>query len=686
MNPKRFLKQFCPASLYEATCKHAAGRWSRAIALLLPVFIIGHPSASFAQESEPVLEEIFVTGSHIRKDTFSSSSPISLLDSSAIDGTGAVNMSDILGKVPSITGSVTGTSANVNEPQNSGISTVALRNLGSSRTLVLVNGRRYVSGVSAGAGYGVDLNSIPASIIEHVEVLTGGQSAAYGSDAVAGVINVITKTNFDGVELNVQGGRSGEGDRGKSDVSLTVGKNFDDGNIWFSAGYSNDDGLLSSDRDFSRFSRRSIDSDDDDLFESLAFEGSSFIPETRLIGGGISIKGDGSPFDGGRDLATTDRLNFNEFRSLLIPLERKFASGGLTLNLSEKAKASVEISYARVDSRARFEPIPFSVQADVFKVSRGGMSGIDITTHPLFAGSSAGAQLFAAGVTLLDEVSTFRRTVELGGRGSGNKRSTFRLAGAVDYEFNNGMFLNTYATYGLTEQVQTDFGDINLERAALGLDIELDGNGGFQCANSVARIQGCVPYNPFNTVDSIAGQAGIVDFSPEAVEYLAAAVGLTGEVEQIVVASVLSGELPFSLGPDNAGFAVGIEYREEKGTETPDGLRQKGITRGYKIQPTGGSFDVFDVFAELQIPLLEQLNLDVALRIGDYSTVGRTTTWKVGLDAPINESIRLRSAFSTAVRAPNISDLFAGAVANASLQTDPCGGVDAGGGDGQCLG
>ena len=207
MNPKRFLKQLYPASLlHESKCKHFAVRWPRVIALTLPVFIIGHPSASFAQESAPVLEEIFVTGSHIRKDTFSSSSPISLLDSSAIDGTGAVNMSDILGKVPSITGSVTGTSANVNEPQNSGISTVALRNLGSSITLVLVNGRRYVSGVSAGAGYGVDLNSIPASIIEHVEVLTGGQSAAYGSDAVAGVINVITKTNFDGVELKVQGG------------------------------------------------------------------------------------------------------------------------------------------------------------------------------------------------------------------------------------------------------------------------------------------------------------------------------------------------------------------------------------------------------------------------------------------------------------------------------------------------
>ena len=330
-----------------------------------------------------------------------------------------------------------------------------------------------------------------------------------------------------------------------------------------------------------------------------------------------------------------------------------------------------------MESRARFEPIPLSISNDVYKVSRGGSSGMNLATHPLWVGSSAGNQLVAAGVTSLDGVSTFRRTVELGGRGSGNERTTFRTAIVLDYDFDNGMYLNTYATYGITEQQQTDFGDINLERAAYGLDFESDGAGGYQCANEVARINGCVPYNPFNTVDSLAGQAGIVDISVAAVDYLQAAVGLEGEVEQVVVASVLAGDLPFSLDAGEASFALGAEYREEKGSETPDGLRQKGITRGYNIQPTDGAFEVWEVFAEVHIPLLEQLNLDAALRIGDYSSVGSATTWKLGLDAPISDSIRLRSAFSTAVRAPNISDLFAGAVANAAIQSDPCNGVDA---------
>lgn len=626
---------------------------------------------------DTLLEEVVVTGSHIRKDNFNSSSPVSVMDAEAIEGVGAVNVGELLGRVPSITGDVTGTSVNVNVPQSSGVSTTALRNLGSSRTLVLVNGRRYVSGMSAGAGYGVDLNTIPTSMIERVDVLTGGQSAAYGSDAVAGVVNIITKTDFEGVELNSQLSQSSEGDREKQDFSLTLGKNFDGGNVWFSFGHSNDEGLLSRDRDFSKYSQRSIDTDNDGLFDSLAFEGSSFIPESRLIGGGLSIKGDGSPFDGGRDLATTDRLNFNEFRSLIIPLERNFAAAGLTLDLSEKARATMEVNYARVESRARFEPIPYSVVNDAFKVNRGGSTGIDLTTHPLWVGSSAGDQLVAAGVTTLDDVVTFRRTVELGDRGSGNTRSTFRFAGAFDYEFDNGLLFNMYGTYGVTEQVQTDFGDINLERARLALDIEPDGNGGYQCADDIARLNGCVPYNPFNTVDSIAGQAGVDGISPAAVDYLSAAVGLEGSIEQLVVSSVLSGDLPFKLGDDNISFAAGIEYRKEQGSETPDGLRQKGITRGYNIQPTSGDFDVVDVFGELYIPVADWLNVDFAFRSGDYSSVGRTTTWKVGLDAPINESVRFRAAQATSVRAPNVSDLFAGRVANAALVSDPCNGVDA---------
>jgi len=379
--------------------------FSRAIALssVMAALVIT-PQVSTAQDE--AVEEIIVTGSHIRKDTFTSSSPISLVDAAAIEGVGATNVGDLIARVPAVVAAVDGSSANVNEPSNSGISTTALRNMGSSRTLVLVNGRRYVSGAGAGAGYGVDLNTLPTTMIERVEVLTGAQSAAYGSDAVAGVVNIITKTDFEGVQLHAQMGQSSESDRDRADIDLTVGHNFADGNVWFSFGYSDDEGLLSRDRDNSRYSRRSIDTTGDGLFDSLAFEGSSHVPGARLIAGGLSLNGDGTPFDGGRDLATTDRLNFNEFRSLLIPLERRFGAGGLTLDLSEKATATIEVNYARVESRARFEPIPLSVFGDVYKLFKGGTSGMDLTTHPLWVGSSAGAQIVAAGVTNFDDSGT----------------------------------------------------------------------------------------------------------------------------------------------------------------------------------------------------------------------------------------------------------------------------------------
>lgn len=648
-----------------------------AMALGLFLGLSAWPQGLVAQDE--LVEEIVVTGSHIRKDTYTSSSPISVVGSESIEGIGATNVGDLIARVPAVVAAVDGSSANVNDPSDSGINLMALRNLGSSRTLVLVNGRRYVSGRGASAGYGVDLNTVPTTMIERVEVLTGAQSAAYGSDAVAGVVNIITRTDFDGVKLHAQTGQATGGSRERQDIDLTVGKDFADGNVWASFGYSDDSGLLAVDRKHSEISQRSIDTDGDGLWDTLAFEGSSHVPGARLIAGGLSLNGNGTPFNGGRDLATTDRLNFNEFRSLLIPLERYFGAAGLTLDLSDETTATVELNYGRVESRARFEPIPLSVYGDVYRRFKGGTSGVDLTTHPLWVGSSAGAQIVAAGVTQFDDFgNTFRRTVELGDRGSGNVRDTLRIAAAVDHEFENGLYLDIYGTYGITDQVQTDFGDINLERAQLALDMIPDGQGGFMCADEIARIQGCAPFNPFGTIDSLAGQAGITGISPEAAEYLAAAVGLTGTIEQRVVAAVLSGDLPFSIGDqNNAAFAFGVEWREERGESTPDGLRQQGITRGYFLKPTKGDFNVLDVFGEIQLPISDQLILDAAVRAGDYSSVGRTFTWKVGLDAPINDSIRLRAAASTAVRAPNVADLFAGAFSSAVLSFDPCNGIDA---------
>ena len=612
---------------------------------------------------EANIEKVIVTGSYIQKGSYESASPVKVLDSSDIEGVGAVNVGDLLGRIPAVVGDTTSASSNISG-QDSGLNTVALRNLGSSRTLVLVDGKRYVSGMSVASGYGVDLNTIPTTMIQRIEILTGGQSAAYGSDAVAGVVNIIMKKNFDGVAFKAQTGESFEGDRGTTDVEISIGRNFDEGNVWLSAGISNDDGLMASDRDYSRIHKNAVDTNGDGLLDTAQFVGSSHILSGRIGG----YKGDGSPFVRTPDASTSDAFNFQEYHSMLTPLDRKFVATGLSLDLNDESRVNFTANYARVDSRARFEPIPLDTRNNIFKLSQGGTTGIDIATYPWFAGTALGNNLLADGITSLDDVSlTFRRLYEFGDRGAGNTRSTFRVAGEYEYDISADMYLKISGTYGVTDQEQTNFGDINLDRARFALDLQDDGAGGYQCADDIARINGCVVFNPF----SLNG------ISPEAVEYLAADTNLVGTIEQTVLTGLLAGELDFALNNnvDNIGFALGAEYREEKGKETPDPLRQAGIVRGQAIAKTQGSFDVVDVFAEVHVPVMEQLSLSAAVRVGDYSSVGSTTNWTLGFDAPISESFRLRGALATAVRAPNVSDLFAGGTATAALVVDPCNGI-----------
>lgn len=634
------------------------------------------------------IERISVTGSNIQGSsaTFSSSSPITEVGDEILEGVASISVGELLNRIPSITNESSNATSNDDSGGSAGINTAALRNLGASRTLVLVNGRRYVSGVSAGEGYGVDLNSIPTAIIERVDVLTGGQSAVYGSDAVAGVINIITKKNFDGIELNAYGSMPEESGGARQSIDFTMGKNFDGGNAWLSLGVSNQDKLLASQREHSAYLVKPNDADGDGIREQLIFEGSSFVPGTRILGAGLSLNGDGSPFngafppvEGGELLGETDRLNFNGWRHAITPFRRINVASGVNYDLSDKSSVEFELNYAKTTTSTYIEPVPLNITAEVFGTRRGGETGIDIATSPFFVGSSAGQQLVdaltAQGLsTSLDNVgNVFRRGVEFGQLGVSNERDTFRFAAAHEYELDNGFYLKTSATYGVTNQTQRNSGDVNLERIANTLNIESDGNGGYQCADALDRANGCVPSNPFGTTDSIAADAGIIGFSDAAVDYISIETGQVGKIEQHVVNSVLSGELPFSINGDDILFAAGVEYRREAGKETPDGYRQSvGVSRRTQVFPTDGSYTSMEVFGEAIIPVTDWLLVDTALRVGDYSSVGATTTWKLGFDATVNDELRFRGSQSSSVRAPNVSDLYAGGSVSGASNADPC--------------
>ena len=625
---------------------------------------------------EESLEEITVTGSRIKRDTFTSSTPVSVIDDFEISATGTTNLGDLLQTVPQ-TISTVNNSNSAFFTTFSGLNLTDLRFLGPERTLVLVNGRRFVSGTPPGGGYGVDLNSIPTGIIERIEVLTGGASAVYGSDAIAGVVNIITKTDFEGLLISGQVGASAEGDKERQDITATFGGEFGNGGYGvFSVGYSNDEPLRSRERDFSAFDEVYADQDGDGFGETSVWLGSSFPPQGRLNppGPGDQYNGDGTVFQdpsnadgpfGTPDVS--DRFNRAAFRTIYNPVERYFAAANGAYPLSDSTEVFTEINWSTVRTDSEIEPFALSINDDVFQFSRGGNFGFDVATYPLMP-ELLRTNLLAAGVTNTSQLGTsgwVRRLAEFGPRASDVDRTTARALFGLNIDLSPSWDVELYASYGRTEQNQENTGQINTERAALALNVETGPDGNLRCINELARINGCVPFNVF-------GEGTI---TPAAVRYLQAPGNLKTVVEQRILHAGIAGDTPLELPGGALALAGGLEYREESGAEINPGFNQTGIGGGNATAPTNGEFDVTEVYAEVSAPVLTRLTLDAAVRVGDYSTVGAQTTWKVGFDAPVIDQLRFRGSYSESVRAPNISELFAGAGETFANVQDPCDGV-----------
>ena len=367
--------------------------------------------------AEP-LEEIVVTGSHIKRDNFNYSAPINVIGSEEITATGSTNLGDLLQTIPQ---SVS-TFNNANTAFSttfSGLNLTDLRFLGPARTLVLVNGRRFVSGTPPGGGYGVDLNAIPTAMIERIEVLTGGASAIYGSDAIAGVVNIVTTTDFEGIEVYGQVGGATAGDKQKEDINVTLGGEFGRGGYAVaSVGWSSDDALRSRDRSFSDTDLGAYDLDGDGFAETDDWLGSSFPPAGRLNPAGPSdFLGDGNPFRSGlADRENSDRFNRADYRTIYSPVDRRFASANVSYPMGDNTTFFTEASYAVVDTNSEIEPFALDVNDDIFISSRGGTGGLDVASDLLMPQLLKDG-LLAAGVTNTAQLGTgnwVRRLVEFG--------------------------------------------------------------------------------------------------------------------------------------------------------------------------------------------------------------------------------------------------------------------------------
>lgn len=614
----------------------------------------------FAADETADVERIEVTGSRLKRNDLETPTPITVLSRNDILQTGAINVADVLNQSPvAFAGSDQSNSSF--STTSVGLNTTALRNLGEERTLVLLNGRRFVSGVSPSSGYAVDLNSIPTSMVERIEILKSAASATYGSDAVAGVVNIITRKDFEGVDINAQAGVSGEGDRNTSTFSLTTGGNWDGGNAWLSLGYDEDDGLKSSDRDFSNQDLAWIT--DDEGNEVIGPVESSYPPQGRIQfkdqdGKTIRLNADGTPFSG--------TFNRAAYRQLVTPLERKYAAAGLTHELNDSISLFSELNWNSSKTiGSTIEPTPLDVVNDIWLKDRNGVGGMDVN-NPLIP-EALRSQLIAAGVTNLNQTTFVRRMVELGARSTDVERNTIRVATGFDWAINDSWANNTYLSWGKTDQLQENGGQVNVDRANMALNVIEDSDGNLVCADPYAVLQGCVPLNMF-------GEGTI---TPEAADFVFVPAKAAGQAEQFVLSTTFTGELPLELPGGLMGLAVGAEYREETGSYSPGDMAQIGASSTNKSEPTYGKLITKDIYAEAAFPILDTLELNLAGRYGEHNITGGDFTWNAGVKFTPIESLSLRASAATAVRTPNIADLYSGRGETFAAVSDPCAGVTA---------
>jgi iron complex outermembrane receptor protein len=614
--------------------------------------------AAYAQDTTTApMQRVEVTGSRIASPNADSPSPLQVLNAADIAASGANNLQDLLLQNPTL-GTPTYSRTNTAFlTSGAGVATVDLRNLGTSRTLVLVNGRRFVSGVPGDSA--VDLNSIPTDFIERVELLTGGASAAYGSDAVAGVVNIITKRNFNGLMVDAQGGESSKGDSEKRKLSLTFGTSNDDGFLMGHLGFTRDGAVWSRDRAASAVDQNTTISKTNPggAFIAKSPTYSSYAPQGHFYGDTEDFTYDKSgniiPFN-----SAQSGFNRSQYRTIAVPTDRFLMATNGELKLNEHNTAFMEGTYASTRVSTSIEPFPLGSES-IFPASGGQVPAGSFVNGQLVKNPLVPQYLYDRitdndGDKIPDYYFT-RRLGEVGSRNTSVDRDTFRFATGLKGDFHAWKDWNyeAYVAIGQAKEAQQSTGQVNVLNFRNALQAIPGPNGTVQCADANAREQGCVPINVF----------GYNSISPAALAYVTAPGSLVTRTTQKLAGGHIDGEI-FDLPAGPLGVAVGVEFRKEFSESVPDALTQAGLNAGNAIPPTQGEFSVREAFVEAHIPVLKdlpfvkQLDLPLAFRHGDYSSVGSTNSWNAGFEWTVVDDVKLRGTRSLSTRAPNINELY----------------------------
>ena len=594
------------------------------------------PMSTLAQQTSGTLEEIQVTGSRIKRQDLEAVGPVTVFDSQAIAASGVTSTETLLQRFSASAG-FAGNQTNAYWTGNGyGTAQVNLRGLGINRTLVLLNGRRIVYG-GTGANSAVDLNMIPTSIIERIEVLKDGASALYGADAVAGVVNIITRDNFDGMKTTAKLGQTGEGDGEEIAADLTFGLTGERGSLMASMNYTKAKAVNMADR-----AACALADAGDGTLECSGSSSTSGGRATFLTGPNIGQRinfnndanGDGDffePYNGSHNIPYFQWLN------AVNPIEKTtFAVFG-KLNVTENARFFSEMIYSQRESDQIATP---GTLLDYSQPGVGRTSFIIPASHPT---NPTGEDI------RLDR----KRLVEAGVREFFQETDTWRVVAGFQGNFNPEWSWEFAYNKGRNTGVDGSTNIANLDRVYQTV---------FACDNVTVP---CADY------------LGNGDVSQEVLDYILYTQRDTGGNEQESLTANISGQL-FSMPAGNLGFAAGVERREERGWRDPDPLVVANIANTNQQDPISGQYEVNEVYAEFVVPLLhgitgvEHLELSLAGRYSDYDLFGNDTNYKVGLLWQIVDGVKLRATQSTAFRIPNIPELFGGVAEGNLTTTDPC--------------
>jgi iron complex outermembrane receptor protein len=661
-------------NLSETFLARAGIRAVACLALTSGVFIqAGYAQDEGETENADSLEEVVVTGSRIQRSTFDTSTPVNMIDQATISESGFSNINDVLRFDPSIGVGLNSANSSPSGLPNAqaGAGFVNLRGLGTDRSLVLVNGRRRVSGSFDSSA--VDVSMIPAGLIERVEIITGGASAVYGADAVSGVVNIITKDHMDGLEISVGAGHATEGSGGERvSVDLTGGSEFANGrgSFVFGLSYSKENELTALQRDFSKVQL--------DLETNPANTGpNDGIPDRIHVSdrglfifpytGGFSVGGTwytmdpglrlidrGEPFNSSSGIGA-EGFRYIEFARLRQEQEILAAHLGLDFSVTDGINFFLDADFGQTTSLGAGQP-------DNTTQGTGLIINRIRRENPLIPADLA-AFMDARGLAFINYNQAYK---SWGSRSPTYDRESYTVTTGFDGVFSNDWEWEVSFQDGSYENNSKWPNFTITQRVADAIDVVTDPATGQPVCRS--RAAGCIPFFPL-------GNDRPAD---DVLNYLHHTVLRHHKNEQQIAAATLTGSL-FALPAGDLQFAAGLEYREESITTLDDGLARIGAVHLFRgAEPQNADMSVKEAYLEALVPVLadvamaQQLDIEAAVRFSDYDTIGNTTATKLGLNWMPVESFRLRTSFASSVRAPNLSELFNPGITSGVFLDDPC--------------